>query len=398
MLPLEARFHALGDLLDAHAALWRPLPFHEPRPAWCMRYPGLATRLLALDDAAVERLADDNHALIDCVVRAFPALTALHRLIDLPRATRPAPAVAHLDWRVPGRKQAEITAFAAALPDVAAPILEWCAGKGHLGRLLGRLRRQPVLSLEWDAGLCAAGAELADRAGVVQDFIALDARAAAAVAYLPGRHGVALHACGELHLALLRGAVAAASPAVALSPCCYYRIASARYEPLNPDAGLSLSRDELHLAVTDTVAAGARDRRLRDRAMAWKLAFLELRAAAGIPRGKTFKPIPSAWYADGFAAWLARVARREGVPLPDPADWLALERRGWERQREVRRLDLPRLAFRRALEVWLACDRALYLERHGYRVELSEFCPRRVTPRNLLISAKRDARATGGGQ
>ena len=129
--------------------------------------------------------------------------------------------------------------------------------------------------------------------------------------------------------------------------------------------------------------------RLRDRDMAWKLAFLEWRSGVGVARGGTFKPIPAAWYGAGFATWMAQVAQRENLPPATDLDWEAVEARGWERQREVRRLDLLRLAFRRPLEIWLALDRALYLERHGYHVTLSEFCSRRLTPRNLLISARR---------
>lgn len=393
MLSLESRFHALGDLLHAHAALWRPAPFHEPRPAWCARYPGLSIRLLALSDAEVERLAGDNPGLIEWIGRHlganFPAL-ALRKLIDLPRTGEaPAPNSSLLAWRVPGRKQEEIEAFAAAVEEVRHPVLEWCSGKGHLGRLLGQRWQQPVYSLEWDAELCAAGTELAARAGVEQHFIACDVLTDFAASHLPGRHAVALHACGDLHLSLLREAVVASAPAVDLAPCCYYRIAQGRYQPLNPDARLALSRDELHLAVTETITAGARELRLRDRSMAWKLAFLEWRSGLGVARGGTFKPIPAAWYGAGFAAWMAQVAQRENLPPPTDLDWENVEARGWARQREVRRLDLLRLAFRRPLEIWLALDRALYLERHGYRVTLSEFCSRRLTPRNLLISARR---------
>lgn len=386
-----ARFHALGRMLDAHALLWRPAPFHEPRPAWCRRYPGFTTRLLALDDAEVERLADNNAALIDFAARhlGLPELLTLHPLIELPCTTAAAaaadePGQAHA---VPGRKQAEVAAFAAAVGEGGPTVLEWCAGKGHLGRALAVAR--PVVSLEWDDALCAAGRELAARAGVDQSFVEIDVLAADVAAHLPGRHAVALHACGELHLALLRQGAAAAVPALDLSPCCYYRIPSRDYAPLNPDAGLRLSRDELHLAVTETVAAGARDRRLRDRDQAWKLAFLELRNAAGIARGTTFKPVPAAWYAAGFVAWMQRLAARESLALPAAVDWNALEQRGYERMREVRRLELLRLAFRRPLEIWLALDRVVFLERQGYAVSLGEFCPRAVTPRNLLISARK---------
>ncbi len=199
---------------------------------------------------------------------------------------------------------------------------------------------------------------------------------------------MALHACGDLHRTLLAGAVAHRAAAVDLAPCCYYRTASPRYRPFTA-TGLSLSRDELHLAVTDTATAGGRDVRLRDQAMAWKLVFLHLRnTATGNAAPRTFKPVPGSWLGLGFAEWCRRLAAREGVPLPSAPDWDALERHGWERQQEVMALSLVRLAFRRPLEVWLALDRGLFLAEAGYRVTLREFCPPSLTPRNLLLSAR----------
>ena len=49
---------------------------------------------------------------------------------------------------------------------------------------------------------------------------------------------------------------------------------------------------------------------------------------------------------------------------------------------------IVRHAFRRPLEVWLALDLAVRLENDGYSVSLGRFCERRLTPRNLLISAR----------
>lgn len=389
-LPLWSRFLALGNLLARHGDLWRPAPFHIPRPDWCDGNPDLAAELLALEEVERERLAWDAPALIDLVSTHRSELAVLQEWIKLPRAdgfwpSPPDRLLAH----VPGRKQAQILAFSKALEGVKQPPLEWCAGKGHLGRLLAWGQPHPVLSLEIDGELVAAGTALARRAGLAQSFVRADALAPASAGYLADRHALALHACGDLHLALLRGAVEQGAAALDLAPCCYYRIATPDYVPLNPDAPLALSRDELHLAVTESVTAGLRDRRLRDRARAWKLAFLEWRAVAGTPRTRTFKPIPGAWLSLGFAQWLTRLASREGLALPAAADWEALERRGWERLREADRLELVRLAFRRPLEIWLALDRAVFLERAGYVVALREFCDRALTPRNLLISARR---------
>jgi len=387
---LAWRFQRLGALLEAHADLWRPAPFHVPRPAWCAAHADYAAHLLALADAEVETLAGDNRALIDLAGRFLPELLQLHALIELPRLDETAEAVDEDTARhVPGRKRAQIGAFAAGVGRLDHPVLEWCAGKGHLGRHLARCWGVPVTSLEWDGELCAEGGRLAGE--VEQVFVHDDALAPASADHLAGRHALALHACGDLHLALLRGVVERRAPALDLAPCCYYRIATPDYRPLNADANLRLSRDELHLAVTETVTAGARERRQRDRAQAWKLAFLEWRAARGVARDKTFKPVPAAWMAAGFAAWIGRLAAREGYAAAGGEDWSAWEATGWRRLGEVRRLELARLAFRRPLEIWLALDRALYLARHGYRVRLAEFCERELTPRNLLISARRPA-------
>ncbi len=389
-LDLTTRFHRLRDLLAAHEDLWRPSPFHEPRPPWCDRHPRLAAQLLGLSEEALPPLAGDSHALIDLLAALGTELAALHELIRLPAleaaatGSPPTRLLAH----VPGRKQAQITAFAEAVGEVGHPVLEWCAGKGHLGRLLAWRQPQPVTSLELDPELVEAGVDLARRAGLAQNFLRGDALEPGAAHHLADHHAVALHACGDLHLALLRGAVEKKVPALDLAPCCYYRTRQEKYEPLCGDAGLSLGRDELHLAVTETVTAGGRDRRHSARAMAWKLAFLEIRAAAGVSRDKPFKPVPEAWLGQGFRAWMERLCDREAVPMPANPDWAALEQAGWRRHGEVRRLDLVRLAFRRPLELWLVLDRALYLERHGYRVRLGEFCDRGLTPRNLLISAR----------
>jgi len=392
-----ARFHALRDCLVAHDDLWRPTPFHIPRPDWCDLYPDLGQQLLSLKDEEVTRLAGDAHALIELLAHVRPQLRSLHELIALPRAGHnAAPPPAHLFTHVPGRKQGQITAFAQATTDIRFPILEWCAGKGHLGRLLGYQHRHPVASLEIDATLVRAGTALAAHAGITQTFLHEDALAASAQPHLAGHHAVALHACGELHLALLRAAVTHGAPALDLAPCCYYRIAQKNYVPLNHDADLPLSRDELHLAVTESITAGQRDRRQRDLARAWKLAFLEWRTRLGVPRGRTFKPVPGGWLTLGFDAWMRRLCQRELLRelLPEAANHDELEQIGWQRLKEVSRLELVRLTFRRPLEIWLALDRAVFLARHGYQVDLHEFCDPALTPRNLLISARRQTLQT----
>lgn len=384
---------ALEGLLLGHAGLWRPQPFKHETPAWCLANPELAAALLALTDAEVERLNADTARLIEWLQPFLPGIGELEALLDLPHLADRHCTQADADDRffrdVPGRKRAQIEHYAAAMGAPMATVLEWCAGKGHLGRLLSERWQIDVHSLELDPLLCQAGSDLAHQAGLDerQRFLAADALAPASASHLAGRHAIALHACGDLHRALLSAAVHQASPALDLAPCCYYRTRDAHYQPLS-GGSLRLSRDDLRLAVTETATASAAERRRSQQAMAWKLGWVALRQAlTGVPY-RTFKPVPTAWLRGSFPDFIAHMAAREGICLAREVQLDAYEIAGQQRAQRARRLELVRLAFRRALEVWLVMDMACFLERHGYAVRVGTFCPDSLTPRNLLISAR----------
>ena len=391
---LEARYFRLDALLAEHAGLWRPQPFKEPALAWCESRPALAAHVLALPMDAVASLAGDNRALAELIGAFVPELAELLRLIDLPVLESPglpprAPGHAHhLKWEIPGRKAAQIQAFARQVGRAEGPFLEWCGGKGHLGRLLGAAWQVPVATLELDATLCAEGESLARRAGVEQVFQAGDALAPEALAGVAGRHALALHACGDLHVELIRRASGAGLKALDVAPCCHHRTAAPQAPALS-GGRLRLDVNALRLAVMDTVTASGLEVRFRQREQAWKLAFIEWRRkVTGDGDYRSFKSVPDSWLRADFASFCGHLSARQGLPVPAAADCAALEAEGWRRAAEVARLDLVRLAFRRALETWLALDRALCLQAQGYAVRLGEFCPRQVTPRNLLISAR----------
>lgn len=389
--PTASRLPRLDTLLSADAWLWRPQPFREPRPAWCERLPELARELLALDDAETARLEHDGAALMRLLARHLPVVAELEALVQLPQRAGDLPEVAvpHQQWHVPGRKWAQIEAFAHAVGAARGPLLEWCGGKGHLGRLLALRHGVAVETLELDRALCAEGKGLAARAGAAQCFVAADALSDRAAALLPGRHVVALHACGDLHRSLVRRGVAAGAAALDIAPCCYYRAAEDGYRPWSAAASLALSRDDLRLAVTETVTAAPRETRMRELERAWKLGFDRLRReVTGVDCYLTFKPTPTQWLKLGFRGFCEALAARQGLVLPAAVDWSALEKLGRARLAEVKRLSLPRHAFRRPLEVWLVLDLAAYLEENGYRVAVGTFCRREVTPRNILLSAR----------
>ncbi len=385
------RFLELQSLLAAHEALWRPAPFRVRRPGWCDERSALAEAVLALDSAALARYADDPAACGAWLAPWLPVVDRLGALSALPALpSRPLPACApHFDWSIPGRKREQIEAFAAHRPVERAPVLEWCAGKGHLGRRIALADRVPVASLEIDPVLCADASRLAARAGAEQAVLCADALDDSSRSHLHGRGVLALHACGELHRSLVRSAERDGARSYRIAPCCYARGAENGYRPLSRAASLPLDADALRLAVTETVTAPRNVRARLARDQAWKLGFIALREAieGGAPR--TFRPVPKGWLAGGFAAFGEALAQREGVRLPARVDWAHWQAVGEGRRDEMRRFELVRHAFRRALEMWLVLDLALGLEEAGFDVEVGSFCPRSLTPRNLLVIAER---------
>lgn len=386
---LAERQQELDGALLAFRDLWHPQPFRESRPAWCAAWPALADELLTLPEAEVSPLNACGASALALLAQHIPAVADIARLIELPVMPGKAQPErgAHWAWEIPGRKRQQIEAFAAAASHSGQPVLDWCGGKGHLGRLLALAWQTPVKTLDIDPVLCAAGAGLAQRAGVRQDFVVADALT---VANWPraGLHAVALHACGNLHRRLIRDGAEQGVSRFDVAPCCYYRGLGESYQPLSKGTQLVLSRDDTRLAVTETVTAAPREARQRDREMAWKLGFDAYRRHVSGDTYRNFKSIPSAWMRGGFADFLAAMAGREGLPAPSAGCASEFEAEGWRRRHEVMRLSIVRHAFRRAIEIWLALDLVGYLEERAYRVELGSFCDRQLTPRNLLISAR----------
>ncbi|OWL86681.1 class I SAM-dependent methyltransferase [Halopseudomonas aestusnigri] len=400
-MDLLTRFTRLTDWLQRHQALWRARPFTTPVLAWEADWPELAGWLRARSLADAEA-AQSQPAQLLGAPEPFGQLAAeAQELCVLPRwEAAVSPSVPELLHRhIPGRKWQQITRFAAvATARTPAPVerwVDWCAGKGHLGRLLAWQSGCPVCCLEWDAELNRSGAELSARLQVDAQHLDADVLQDSNAERLGrGDTLVALHACGDLHRQLIEQVVARQCRQLALSPCCYNRIAGASHQPLSlagKTAALPLSRDELGLALQQSATAGARELRQRDRSMAWRLAFDHWqRESRGVDN---YLPTPSR--APGpqpqtLADFCLAMAAYHDLQLSAPADWQALEALGWQRLAEVRNLELVGGLFRRPLELWLVLERALYLQEAGYRVQLGEFCEPALTPRNLLLLAQRD--------
>ncbi|MFP8965362.1 methyltransferase [Pokkaliibacter sp. CJK22405] len=392
---------ALGKLLSTHEALWRPIPFYGV-PEWTARHPQLLQWIRALSEERLAYYEQNPDALLDVTeLQPFLPLAEIQSLITLPVSAElslhPEVWGAHIN----GRKWLQIQYFASSVMPYAQTadlLVEWCAGKGHLGRLMSRLTDKPVRSVEWDAALCKQGELLAQKQSLNVQFTCADVLKPFQSPWCDARvpHVMALHACGDLHTELISKAVTE-QLSVSMAPCCYHRIQAETYQPLSRQGketiranALSLDRESLRLAVQETVTAPGQVRAQREHLAIWRLAADLCRQA--LTGDDAYKPSPSLSYGqlpEHFKDYLRQQAKWHGFTVPDGVDdelWLQQAR---ERFLHIRQEELVRHLFRRPLEIFLIADRALVLSEAGMKVDIEVFCPRELSPRNVLITAVR---------
>lgn len=384
---LAEQFQQLSTLLHHTRGDWQHTPFSCNQLPW----PELTPMLMALTEAQIDILDEDEAAALDWLAPMRPQTVAAHDL-TLPELARAADyATPRWSNGIGGRKWAQIKDFAANVA-IDHPVLEWCAGKGHLGRLLAQQGAPSVTSLEWNADLCAQGEQLAQQLKLKHHFHCADALGSAPTTlFQPQQLAVALHACGELHLRFLRQAAQAGTRQLALSPCCYHLIEHDHYRPLSiagQQHDLQLDRHSLRLPLQQQVTGGERVRRLRHIELSWRLAFDELQQQiTGQPRYLPLPAFPKRLLSDdfaGFARWACAQKGLETLEFIDSQHWLALAE---QRRLLVKRIELIRHRYRYLLELWLLLDRALFLEEQGYQVTLGTFTASSNTPRRYLLQA-----------
>ncbi|MYM64614.1 methyltransferase [Pseudomaricurvus sp. HS19] len=395
MSDLDDRFRQLDRVLAQTARWWQPQLFHSRHCPWRQAAPDLAEALERLSDEELSNLQAQPGELQAWLHPWLPELALLSELERVPACNHSLPSPsARLEVGVPGRKWQQLQHFAAAWQGGSEPLLEWCAGKGHLGRLLAQQCGCAVTSLEWQEALCGEGQQLAQRHGLQQQFVCGDALQAASGELLALHpQAVALHACGDLHRALLQHWCSSDSLRLGLVPCCYHLTADSLYVGLSAaarQAQVRLRRVDLSLPQRETVTAGEGQRQRRHTEMVWRMAFDEWQREQ---RGwDVYLPVPSVPYSllkGEFTDYLRLMAARRHVPVTGGVDAELWLQRGAERYRKLQRWELVQQLFRRPLELWLLLDRALYLQESGARVSLLEFCPRELTPRNLMLLAER---------
>ncbi|MGE6462717.1 methyltransferase [Pseudoalteromonas tetraodonis] len=388
-MTLTEQFTALDSLLMNTRSYWQCTAFDFD----CFPWPELHDPLTALTDQDVAELDTDQAQLYQFFSPYIPGIEQLSRLASLPVIT--SSRTDYPFWisnGIKGRKFTQLQDFVGALPANDQPILEWCAGKGHLGRMLAFNGAPSVHSIELQSHLCEQGQKSAQQQGLAMQFSQADVLTDNTQDFFnPQTHAVALHACGALHQTFMHQASAAKVTQISFSPCCYHLFTENNYQAMSEQAkrsALNLTHRDLKLALQETVTAPSRVGKVRKTEVEWRLGFDALRKS--LTGESAYVSVPSvnkAIFSDSFESFCKWAADKKALKLPKDIDYNKFLLIGQARKKITERVELVRHVFRRAIEVWLVLDRALYLQQQGYNVSVSTFCEKQLTPRNILILA-----------
>ncbi len=417
------RLTGLVSLLREAEYLWRPRPFTAVEVPWGDRHPDVVSWCEGLSEDAVadietaDRLpADAPASLLDWQARILEAIgpgplisssVIVGDVHMMSPSTNPVVRnywVMVVDdvnrWQVPARKLDQVQAFselASSVGRTTKRIVDWCGGKGHLGRILGQRLGLPVRVIERESSYREDALALARRASVQLEFVCADALSPEVDAHLDETTlAVGLHACGSLGTRLLSRAVQSNVAAICLSPCCLHKEPALREGAYRWVSRLAaevcgafvLDHSAMRLATSDEVVARPSIRAQRRRENGWRLGLdLLLQDTHGAMTYTPLGTLPHEALRQDFTHFVRTAASLRSLSLPSVWDADAYEARGLARARRARAMGLVRSLFRRAIEVLCAVDRAAYLAESGYDSEVVVFTSRSVTPRNLLIVA-----------
>lgn len=391
-------FEQLTKILLKHQDLWKQSVFKDVNYPSLDSYPKLKTWLFELTDESLLSYQEDNHLLLNEISPYFSDALSIIDLIDFPATIKMNQYEAPKFWdkAIPGRKAHQLLAFKQSLGTINLPILEWCCGKQHLGRLLSEVSGLPSTGLEIDINLVKQANHLAEKRKTphLAKCHHCDVLSNSSALYInQNQHAIALHACGGLHTKLIQQCSQRRVERISFSPCCYHRFnTSNSYLPLSEAAKtsmLQLNTDDLRLAVRETKTASLSETNNRRQLQSWRLGFDFLQR--DLRQEDSYletPPLSPEILKKGFQDFCLHLAKLKRLKINSVINFVHYEKKGTLRFHHYERAELFRMVFRRALESWLVLDSALFLKEQGYNTEIGIFCSSDISPRNFFIDAR----------
>lgn len=165
---MQSKFQILDSFLHQHQVYWRSEPFHlcqQDELPWRSHNQPLFAWLQSLSNDQVLAFKEQPTSLIEELNAFFPELSQVVEGVELSTLERKGLDLPKgADTGIPGRKLEQIMSMSEAVLDhhKGTEWLEWCSGKGFLGRILSQQSQQQVTSFEWQQSLCDSGQAIAD--------------------------------------------------------------------------------------------------------------------------------------------------------------------------------------------------------------------------------------------
>ena len=374
----------------AHGELWRSQPYLSQTLSWESKHSKLAFQFRELSDAVVDSFERDAH-LIPIQNEFWRQLFEKEaQLVTLDKVS--VSEVLPRPNDIKARKWLQIHSFiqGALLQSGVQYWVDWCGGKGHLLRSF--LAREPVggMVLERNHELCQAGQALSGSqlnvsfscADVLHDSLPKPAKSPSGI--------MAMHACGQLTDKAIHYGLEHRMDVFALLPCCYHHQPK-DWQPLSKHGqrmNIGLTKHSMRLPSLLEHTLRKRRRELRQQQLIFRLAFQALYQLARLPVPE-LPSFPRRFFYLSFEGFCNAASESIQLKLPFEPQFSAAIEVGRRRAGQARRLALIHAPFRKAIEVWINMDRALYLAEQGLKVEVKQICSASVTPRNVVILANR---------
>lgn len=379
------------DILELEALKFYPRPLPGQFEGW-----SAGVQELSLDDLLMLENYQIPLSIKDPSLKTF--LKTIQNLIDIPKEQAPAPLLpSELTRKLNPKKKSELERMRQLVDELEwEQLLDIGGGAGHLSACLTHRSHRRSLCLDRNREFQERGRKRLDRwlpkTGEKIEFIHCDFNSelnlqetkSDSVQLIAGLHG-----CGDLTTNIVRYYRNSNSKYLLSLGCCYQDLnGDYNISGLAQDDGLRFSKNALHLAARCHAVNDKTD--MENKVLARRYRYA-LHFYLHDFQGKEFEAIGNTRLKDcslPFSSYAKKYADLEGVATLDLDVFYGSE----EVQRRIHftiAADVLRGLLGRVIEIYIALDRALYLEESGCEVDVVEVFDRTLSPRNLLVFARK---------
>lgn len=410
---LRQKLSDLKKLLDRYPQIWKrevlnfyPQSLNDYPEEWVNALSNLSQEELWKIDSHIDYSPIEGTSLYDYIL-GIRKLIQVESNEDFKELSLP-------DWayiKVKNKKKHELDRMVSAANNLATESLtnKFVAiggGVGHLSRLLAHYYGHNCIDIDMDGELQLVGEKrltkypVPDGAGSVQ-FIQqkIDKNSNQKVVeetFTEDTITLGLHTCGSLAVRHIETAASNRVAGLINFGCCYLKTEDfddfniSSYAQADP---LDFTNHSLTLASRSHTEISLKEYKLKERVKSYRyIAHLYCCKRLGINEFLTFGDGKESLYREDFATYINDKLPKLGIEIADSAEEINDFYESEEIQslfKKMYLMNIIRWQIGRAVEQYILCDRALYLEERGYQVSLRTFFDEKLSPRNIGITATR---------